>query len=412
MSQFTFKAKTSPKDIITGVIEADTQQMAVAKIVQLGYVPMEVFLPSAAMVKAPVKTATKSSAAVVGGSAVPLAVLAAFVRDLYDLLDAGVPILKSLRMMLAQQNHPAFHAVLEKVAAQVQDGASLSQAMSSFPRVFPSLFVQMIRSGELSGKLVEILQRLSEFAQKDMELRSKVSSSLIYPAVIMGVGVLSMFVLMTFVLPRLTVLFEDFDAALPAATQVVLAISGFLSQFWWIVVLVVGGISFYIHQFSQTPVGKQFFDDMSMRLPVMGPFLKEVQLSRFSRTLGTLIDNGVSIVPALESAWSVLDNVVIKEQLRSVVQGVREGSSLAVAMKNSKAFPDLAISLVAVAQEAGRLQKGLFKFADACERKAENLTKTFIALLGPLVLVGIVGLVGFVIVSMLLPILQMNMIVN
>jgi len=405
MPHYTYKAKRGPQDITAGLIQADSPEAAVAKIIQSGQTPLEVKLQAD-------KPAAAGRGKVHSSNKIPLSVLAVFTRQLYDLLDAELPLLRSLDILARQKQHASLSPVIKQMAQTVNDGASLSTAMIQHSRIFGPLYVNMVKSGESSGHLPEVLSRLAMFTEKDLEIRSKVRSSLLYPLIILMVGALTLFVLLTFVLPRLTTMFEDFGAELPLPTKIVVALSGFFSNFWWLIILATAGIVYLIRQYANSPRGKEDIDRRVLTIPVISDFIREAELASFARTLGTLLESRIAIPVALESTAGVMGNTVFREEVKSIAEKVRAGVSLAQALKSSAVFSDIAINIVAVGEETGKLEKGLEKLARACDRRIQETSETFVTILGPLVLVIVVGIVGFMVVSMLLPMFKMNMIIN
>jgi general secretion pathway protein F len=413
MPQFTYKAKKSLKEVISGVITAESEQAAINKILQTGQTPIEIKLQKGDVdeevlspAKSPIKKVTEKSLRV------PLALVAVFTRQVFDMLDAGVPLLRCLEVLLHQNQHPNMQKVIESLHGFVQAGGSFSSALAQHPQVFPMLYINMVKSGESSGHLSEVLNRLAEFLEKDLEMRSKVKGSLLYPAIIMLVGMLTMFVLLTFVLPRLTVMFEDFDAVMPLPTQIVIGLSGFFASFWWLIILVTVGGYYYTTKWMKTSAGRRYVDTLILRVPLLSSFIKNVELARFSRTMGTLLESGVAIPSALESVTAIVENVVFKDEMKKITQNVRSGGSLTQSIKGNIFFSEIAVNLIAVGEESGKLEKGLFKLASTSERYTQETAQTFVTILGPAVLVIVVSIVGFIIVSMLLPMFRMNMIIN
>jgi len=257
-----------------------------------------------------------------------------------------------------------------------------------------------------------VLNRLAQFLETDMQMQSKAKSSLLYPAIIFVVGLLGLFVLLSFVLPRMTLMFEDFDAQLPLATRIVVAISQIFEHFWWLMAAVIAGAVFWTRSYLNTATGKAAIDGFALKVPLLKSFIENTQLCRFARTLGMLLESGVPIVTALESVTLVVDNIALQEEVKKMALRVKSGMSLTQAIKASSLFPEMAVDLIAVGQESGKLEKGLYKLATNCERSSQDLAQVFVTILGPAVLVLVVGVVGFMIVAMLLPMFQMNMIIN
>jgi type II secretory pathway component PulF len=270
----------------------------------------------------------------------------------------------------------------------------------------------MVKSGELGGYLSKVLNRLADFIEQDLIMRSQIKSSLLYPVIIFCVGLLTMFVLLTFVLPRLTVMFDDFGAALPLPTQIVIAVSGFFAQFWWLILGVVGGGIYYLQSWLKTTPGRLSLESFVMKVPILNEFVQSAQTALFAKTMATLLENGVTITAALESVTATMDNLLLKEHMQTVTLKVKQGGSLMDALKGSNYFSEVALNLIAVGEESGKLEKGLNKLAVMYERLTTETAKNFVTILGPMVLVVVVAIVGFVIIAMLLPMFSMNMIIN
>jgi len=405
MSQFIYRAKKGPQDLTSGIIEADTIGEAVTKLTNAGQVPIDVKL----YMKIALPSTPKITASDVKIS--PIAYFQ-FTRQLADLLDAGIPLARCMELLSRQRQFPFMIEIVESMTASLQRGESLSAALGRYPRIFSPLYVHTVKAAESSGQLPLVLNRLAQFLEADMQMQSKVKSSLLYPTIIFAVGLLTLFVLLSFVLPRLTMMFEDFDAQLPLATRIVVAVSQVFAHFWWLMAAVIAGAVFWARSYLKTDKGKTAMDSLSLRIPLLKSFIENTQLSRFSRTLGMLLESGVPIVTALESVTLVVDNSVLQEEVRKMALKVKSGMSLTQAIKSSTLFPEMAVDLIAVGQESGKLEKGLYKLAANCERSSQEMAQVFVTILGPAVLVMVVGMVGFMIVAMLLPMFQINMIIN
>jgi general secretion pathway protein F len=405
MPQFLYKAKKGPKDITSGIIEADTITEAVTRLNNAGKVPIDIKLYMKIVLPA-------NDNFEIPQVKVPQTALFQFTRQLADLLDAGIPLARCMELLSRQRQFPQMVEVIGSMTVLLQQGGSLSIALAKYPMIFSPLYVHTVKAAETSGQLPLVLNRLAQFLESDMQMRSKVKSSLLYPVIIFLVGLLTLFVLLSFVLPRLTLMFDDFGAELPLATRIVVAISQFFEHFWWLLAIAVTGLVYWVRSYVKTDQGKSFIDGISLKIPLLRPFIENTQLSRFSRTLGMLIESGVPIVTALESVTMVIDNSALQEEVRKMSFKVKSGMSLTQAIKTSSLFPEMAVDLIAVGQESGKLEKGLYKLAANCERASQEQSQAFVTILGPAVLVVVVSMVGFMIVAMLLPMFQMNMIIN
>ena len=405
MAHFIYKAKNGPKDVISGFIEADSLADAVKKLTNAGQMPIDVKL----YMKITLPAIEKNKALSIKVSQVALF---QFTRQLADLMEAGIPLARCMELLSRQRQFPMMVEIIEAMRVVLQQGGSLSLALSKYPRIFSPLYIHTVKAAEASGQLPLVLNRLAQFLEADMQLQSKAKSSLLYPAIIFLVGLLTVFVLLSFVLPRLSLMFQDFDAQLPLATRIVVAISQVFAQFWWLMAGVIAGLVFWGRSYLRTEQGKTTFDGICLKIPLLKSFIENTQLSRFARTLGMLLESGVPIVTALESVTMVVDNGALQEEVRKMAVRVKSGMSLTQAIKTSALFPEMAVDLIAVGQESGKLEKGLYKLAANCERSSQEMAQTFVTILGPAVLVVVVGMVGFMIVAMLLPMFQMNMIIN
>ncbi len=408
MPQFTYTAKEGPYKIIHQVITAENYDAAVKKIIQLGFVPLEVKMGTMESTQPKRKTVGKP---LVFLKRIRLVDLTVLTRQMSDLIEASVPILKTLQLVADQTQNLRLKKMVEEIANSVKDGSTFSAALSRYPDVFSPLYINMVKTGEVSGKLNVVLNRLADYLEKERETRGKITASLAYPTLIMAVGIITVFILLTFVIPKLSVMFDDMDQQLPWITILLVSISQLFAKYWWLMVIVIVGISVYFNRYIHTAMGKDRWDRLLLSVPYLKDFLQTVEVARFSRTLGTLVENGVPITLALHSVMHTVDNLVFKEEIKKVSDEVTHGRSLKLALRNSRFFPERVVNMISVGEETGQLSKGLNKVADTFEREADQIVKMIVSLLGPIVLVVIVSLIGCVVIALLLPILQMNTIV-
>jgi len=335
-----------------------------------------------------------------------------FTRQMSDLVDASIPLLQALKIVADQTKNVYLNDVILKMHHSVKDGGSFSDALNQHPDIFSNLFVNMVRAGEVSGELEHTLSRLADYLEKEHETQSKVRSSLAYPAMILMVGIITIFVLLTVVIPRITVMFDDLDQQLPMATVFLVSVSNFFAHFWWMILSVGILCGLYLKHRLSTDEGQLWFDSFKLKIPLLSSFIKIVEVGRFSRTLGTLVESGVPISTALNSVWPILENAALQIEMKRVADEVTQGASLKKALKQCRFFPETAVSMISIGEESGKLDRGLYKIADSFERESDRTVKTMISLLGPAVLIVIVAIVGFVVISMLLPIFQMNLLIQ
>lgn len=408
MTRFSYKAKEGPGKIIDGVIESESLDQAVKKIIQSGLTPIDVgvYVPPAPVVTKP-KTGLKAFV-----QRVKLSDLVNFSRQMADLVDASVPILRALQLVSKQVQNPQFKIIVEDIHVFVRDGGSFSGGLARHPKIFSVLYINLVKTGEVSGKLEVVLNRLADYLEKEQDIRNKVRASLAYPALVIVVGAVTVFVLLSFVIPRLTVMFDDLDQKLPLPTLILVWVSTYFSQYWWVLVgaVVAGGV--YFKRFISSEKGLMRFHRWLLNLPLIGKLLKTVEVGRFSRTMATLLESGVVITTALNSVSATVQNTVLRDEIKQVAEEVTGGMSLKKALQSSTFFPEMAVNMISVGEETGRMEKGLAKIAETYERESEQAVRAFVSLLGPAVLVVIVCFVGFVVVAILLPIFKMNLIVQ
>mgnify|MGYP001592572250 CR=1 FL=1 len=409
MPLFKYTAKEGPHRVVSGTVESHHLDGAVSRIVQLGLTPIDVALE----IRRPGDVGRKSVKPFLrlrGG--IRLKSVVVFTRQMSDLAEAAVPILRALQVVSHQLKDSDFKGVVEGIDQLVTDGSSFSDALAHYPQVFPPFYVSMVRAAEASGQMEKILNRLADHMEKDQETRGKIKSSLAYPLLILMVGFGTVFVLLTFVIPRLSVMFDDLDQRMPLPTVILMNTSGFFMAYGWIVLGAAAGAGMYGRRWVNSEKGRLWFDVFKLRIPFLKDFITIVEVGHFARTLGTLLESGVTITSALNAVHPTMNNKVLQSEVQRISQAVSEGSTLKAAFERSAFFPEMVVNMVLVGEESGRLERGLYKVADVFERQTDEIVKTMLSLLGPLVLVVIVSIVGFAVIAMLLPIFQMNLLVQ
>lgn len=405
MPRFVYRAKRGPKDFKEGIIEADTERAAIYKISQMGYFPIEI-------------KEELLHGSFAGGKARFLILrhkkigsrdLSIFTRQLADLLASGLTILKALDVLSRQAGNLKVKATVEDIHSFIRDGGTFSDGLARHPAVFSGIYVSMVRAGETGGMLEEVLNRLADYAEAEDQLRSKVHSALAYPALMTAVGLITIVVLLTFVIPRLVTIFEDMGQALPLPTVILIKISSFIRYYGWIVLLAVAMAAFLFNRRAKTKEGKLYIDNFKMKLFGVGELIKKTDIARFTRTLGTLLTNGVPMMQSLKAAASTVENEVLRRDITAVTKDVIEGLSFSKAIAKASAFPSFVTNMVAVGDESGHLEKALLKVAESCERDVDRAVRIFTALLEPFIILVMGGIVGFIVISMLLPIFQINL---
>ncbi len=410
MAHFQYRAADPQGKVVEGTIEAAEAAAAVARLQDRGLMPIRIGT-AAGDAKAKAK----------GGGATRLALpsipalkrrigqreLMVVTQELSTLLSAGLPLDRSLGTLVELADKPELKAVLSDVLQAVRGGKSLAEAMSKH-RFFPTLYVNMVRAGEVGGFLEAVLERLLEYLERSQEVRDEARAALAYPVVLtcaMGVSIL---VLLTYVLPKFSALFADMGKTLPLSARVVMAVSDGLRHYWWLGLAIIAAVVFGVRYWVRTPKGSLTWDQWKLRLLIVGDVVRKMEVAKIARTLGTLLKSGVPMVQALGIVKEITANQVVARSLAEVEVGVREGAGVAEPLARSGVFPPLAIQMISVGEDTGKLDEMLLKVASYFDREVRVRVQQFTRLLEP-VLILVMGLaVGFIVVSMLSAIFSVN----
>ena len=338
--------------------------------------------------------------------------LANLTSQLSTLVGAGIPVVESLNALLEQTENPKLLIVLADVREKVNEGASLADAMGAHPKVFTDLYVNMDRAGEASGALDVVLRRLTQYTEDAVRLQGKVTAAMVYPVLMTFVGGALVIGLFVFVIPKIKGVFDSFDATLPLITRVVLGTSELLLSWWWLLGILAAGGVYSFKRWLATEEGRIQFDRFKLTVPIFGRVFRLVAVSRFCRTLTTLLESGVPILTALGITAQVVQNVVLVEAITVASRSIAEGQSLAGPLRQSGEFPPLVTHMIAIGEQTGELEQMLGKIADAYDLQLENLVTGLTALLEPILIVVMGGMVALVAVSILLPMLNLTSIVR
>ena len=333
--------------------------------------------------------------------------IAIFFRQFSVMIDAGLPLVQCLEILAANQENGTFQKTLTGVRTTVEGGATLANAMRQYPKVFDDLTTNMIEAGETGGILDIILQRLAQYVEKAVKLRSAVKSALIYPVAVVCMAVLIVGALLKFVVPIFKNLFAGLGVALPLPTRIVMGLSDFVSQFWWVAILGVVGVVFGIKQIRKDRRGKYWFDYSLLKLPVMGVLLRKIAVARFTRTLGTLITSGVPILEGLSITARTSGNAVLEEALMKVRKAIEEGRTIVDPLRECGVFPNMVTQMIGVGEATGAMDSMLQKIADFYEDEVDSATKDMLAMLEPII-IGILGVtIGGIVISLYMPLFAM-----
>jgi len=416
MPNFTYVALDAQGQQVTGTIEASSQNEAVGQLRQSGYYPTSVDESS--------KAAKSKAKAVVNKSAQPLAkkgsislfqkttikgkTLMIFTRQLATLIDAGLPLLRSLTVLAKQEKDPVLKGTILQLADSVQGGSTFSDSLTGHPKIFNKLYVNMVKAGELGGVLELVLIRLAEFQEKAQKIKNKVVSAMFYPIIVLVIAILIMGFLLVFIVPKFEAIFADMlgGKPLPALTQFVIGVSNLVKDN--IILLVVGAVIaiFAIKFIGRTPKGAAFFDKVLLKTPLFGDLIRKSSISRFSRTLGTLVTSGVPILQALIITRETAGNQVISDAIGKVHDAVKEGESIVAPLDASGVFPPMVISMIDVGEETGQLPEMLLKVAEVYDDEVDNAVAGLTSLLEPIMIVFLAVVVGTIVIALFMPLIS------
>ena len=400
MPRFVYQAKDRALQVVEGTIDAESQPAAIARLGSAGVYPLMIREVSADHAE-PVHSARRR---------VPSRVLAYTSRQLADLLGGGLSLFQALHLLAQQTEHRPLQRVVQEVAAAVRDGQAFSAALARYPDVFPPLYVSMVRAGEAGGALDAVLVRLADVTENEAELRSRMASAFVYPSVVLVIGCATVIVLLTYVVPKLMELFAETGQVLPLPTRLLLATSDALRGWWWAWLGGLAVAAWGAKLARRSRVGRAFLDRLLLRLPVGGELVRKLHTARFARNLGVMIGQGVPMLQAIDVAASTMSNLVFRQATQRVREQVQGGASLSKSLSASGQFPTFVCNMVAVGEESGTLDAALQKVASGYERETDRTLQLLTTLLEPalIVLVGLV--VMFIVIAILLPILQLEMI--
>ena len=393
MPIYSYRSSTMDGTIVEGAVEAPDEKSAIEKIKDKGVIPLKVTIPRERIKwRIRLKSSTGD--------------LLAFSSELSVLLGAGLPLDRSLNILTEISENRRMKGVVRSVVESIRGGGAFSEAIQQHPDVFPRYYVNMIRAGEAGGVLDIVLDKLNEFLESTKELKDHVVSAMIYPAILIVTGGLSVIILLTFVLPKFSVIFAELGSSLPLPTQILLSFSNALQKTWWIILLILIALGMYFRSQLRTDRGRYRWDAFKLRM--MGDVIRKLETARFCRTLGTLLKSGVPLLQSLNNAKDVIGNQAIALPLETVLKGAKEGKGISAPLTAAHVFPPLALSMIRVGEETGQLDAMLLRVATAYEKSLKEAVKRFVSFLEPVVIL-IMGLViGFIIVSMLMAIFSIT----
>jgi type II secretory pathway component PulF len=410
MTAFRYQAIEGSGTPVQGVIEAEDRKTALSLLGQRGLFPSNLEISSSAAAPAlpSLPWRETNSSKIRFGKRVKRKEITAFTREMGALLGAGISIPQALDGLGEEEENLALRAVVLQIADSVRKGASFSASLEEHPRLFNKLYVSMVRVGEEAGALQKVMADLAELLEHEDEVRGEVMAAIAYPVFVLGFGVFTVIILLTVVLPKLFRMLEEMVQILPLPTLILLKVSGFLHHQWpWVMTgaaAVTGGLRWYL----RTPHGALAWDRTKLQLPVIGSVLRAAALGRFSRTLGTLVRSGVSLLPALKIVENTIGNLVLANLIARVSEETRGGDSLATPLRKLGIFPKTVVQMIDVGEETGKLDEMLLRVADIEERHMRTRTRTLVSLLAPALILVVGAMVGFMVIALLLPIFKMS----
>lgn len=398
---FDYKALGSDGRSQKGIVEAEHAKAARQKLKKQGLIVTEV--------------TEKSASKPGGGGGLPflsgrvgIKETSMMTRQLASLIKANIPLVEALNALVEQIEHDVLKVVLEKVRQDVNEGSSLAKALAAHPRVFDTIFVNMVEAGESSGTLGLVLLRLADLKEAQMRLRNKVVSGMTYPVLMMGVAVLLMVGIFTFVIPKLTKVFESMNKPVPPMTKLLMWTSGFVIDWWYLLLaaLVIALTSFI--RFTRSPTGRPKWDAFKLKAPVFGPLVRMVAMTRFSSTMGTLLGSGVPILTAMAIARNLVDNIPIADAISKARENITEGQSIADPLKRSGEFPPMVIHMISIGEKTGELPEMLRNISENYEEQVSAKIDGMTALIEPAMIIGMGVVVGFIVMAVFVPLLDIS----
>ncbi len=402
MAVFRYKTYDNSGKLISGVIDADSASHATSKLKSKGLFPFEVSKEAFNLVAGKRRE---------GGRIAP-SELAVFTRQLATLAASGMPLVESLTALSEQTSSGALKKTIADVKERVSSGSALSDALSSYPRYFSSTYVNLVRAGETSGSLDEILEELADLGERQEAIKGKVTAALAYPVFMTFIGTGVLAVLFILVLPKIISIFDNMGRSLPLPTRMLIGLTDFIHGYWPFLLAGVVLLSIILYRAGKTKKGREQIDRLLLRLPFAGNLLCKLDVSRFSRTLALLLKGGVPVTQALDIAKETVKNSVLAKNIALARENIAEGGDLASTLKEERLFPPLAVHMIAVGEKGGSLEGMLLNVANSFDREIETLTGAVASILEPLLIVAMGIVVGFIAMAILLPIFDMNMMVR
>lgn len=408
MPEFSYRARDAQGGLVEGVLNCPDRSVAIRQIEQLHYIPIRIEAVSAGPQVVTGAAPLVTRAAPAQSVKIPHTQLLIFTEQLGHLLQAGMTLDEGLGVLRKRLKHPRVQQMTEALHQALIDGRSFSQALRDFPRVFPAIYVNLVAAGEASGALPEILRRLVEHLMQAKNLRDRVQQALVYPAFLAIAGAVLMTIFITYMVPQLTNFMSQHGGALPLPTRLLVSFHHFITGYWWMVALLVVGASVGFRAFVRTEEGRITWDRIRLSFPGYGRIIKHRYYAQFSRTLGTLMENGVPLLKALDLVTEIAGNKYLERKLIEVRRAVIDGANLSVALSREHLFPELFTDMMAVGEQTGHFSQTMQTIADVYERELDRTVQLTSGLIPPVIIVIIALVVGFVVYSILSAVFEMT----
>lgn len=410
MAVYEYKGLTQEGKELAGIVDAESPKTARLKLRKSGIFPTEIQESQETTHAARLTTEIRSYLSL--GDRITVQEVAIMTRQMATLLGAGLPLMEALAALTEQIEKPALRRIVAGVREQVKEGAALASALAAHPKLFSDLYVNMVRAGEASGTLDGMLKRLADFLEHQVRLKNKILATMTYPIFMLVIGTGVLFALITFVVPKVTAVFSEMHQTLPLATRILISVSNFMQTYWWAVLflIIIAGVGF--NRFIQTPKGRVRWDGFLLRSPVAGKLIRMVALSRFSRTLSTLLASGIPLLQALGIVQAVVGNKVLADAIENARQGIKEGEGIAEPLKRSALIPPLVTHMIAVGERSGELEGMLLKVAEAYDNEVETTINSLTSLLAPVMILIMGAVVLFIVLAILVPLFELSQIVR
>jgi type IV pilus assembly protein PilC len=405
MALYVYKARNPQGSVVSGVLEGDSERAILARLRGMRLAPISVREKRPSPIDKFLETIGLTGR-------VGLRPLMIFSRQLSTLVNAGIPIIQSLNILVDQIEKKNFKEIVSSVRADIEKGSSIADALSKHPRAFSELYVAMVKSGEAGGVLDEVLERLSAYLEAVAELRGKIRGAMAYPVIVTFIAFVIVIFLLTFVVPTFKTIFESFGAELPLPTRILLIVSEIVKRYIWIIFLCMGGLFIGFRYLLKTEKGKHAWDNFLLRLPMFGPLFRKAAIAKFARTLSTLVKSGVPILEALEIVAKTSGNKVIEYAVMDARVAIREGERIADPLKECEVFPPMVIQMVAVGEETGSLDLMLTKIADFYDREVDSAIAALSSMIEPILILFLGIVCGSIIIALFLPILTMSVVLS